>query len=409
MIMRKLIFLWAIIIVLVSCKNENESELNQGIWLGQLEVMDGEKLPFNFNVSKNENDGYTIEIYNASEIIKVDEIEIKGDSIRIQTPVFEGYIQGKLSEKSIKGNFIKESLDRVVPFEAFYGVEKRFAVNTPPAVNISGIWETEFSQGTSDSYMGKGIFAENDGKVTGTFRTTTGDYRYLEGVVSGDSLKLSAFDGAHAFLFLAKVTDSTLNGTFYSDNHFKEPFVAKRNESFELPEADELTFLKEGYDKFEFSFPDTNGKMVSLEDKAYKDKVVLVQIMGSWCPNCLDETKFYVNYLNDNHTTDLEMVGLAFEYAKTKELAYKSIERLKQRIGVNYPILLAQYGTSDKEEAQKKLPMLNHVLSYPTTIFIDKKGKVRKIHTGFNGPATGEKYTVFKREFDSYVKMLINE
>ncbi|CAM4386736.1 peroxiredoxin [Zobellia roscoffensis] len=407
--MRKLIFLWAIIIVLVSCKNENESELNQGIWLGQLEVMDGEKLPFNFNVSKNENDGYTIEIYNASEIIKVDEIEIKGDSIRIQTPVFEGYIQGKLSEKSIKGNFIKESLDRVVPFEAFYGVEKRFAVNTPPAVNISGIWETEFSQGTSDSYMGKGIFAENDGKVTGTFRTTTGDYRYLEGVVSGDSLKLSAFDGAHAFLFLAKVTDSTLNGTFYSDNHFKEPFVAKRNESFELPEADELTFLKEGYDKFEFSFPDTNGKMVSLEDKAYKDKVVLVQIMGSWCPNCLDETKFYVNYLNDNHTTDLEMVGLAFEYAKTKELAYKSIERLKQRIGVNYPILLAQYGTSDKEEAQKKLPMLNHVLSYPTTIFIDKKGKVRKIHTGFNGPATGEKYTVFKREFDSYVKMLINE
>ncbi len=409
MIMRKLIFLWAIIIVLVSCKNENESELNQGIWLGQLEVMDGEKLPFNFNVSKNENEAYTIEIYNASEIIKVDEIEIKGDSIRIQTPVFEGYIQGKLSEKSIKGNFIKESLDRVVPFEAFYGVEKRFAVNTTPAVNISGIWETEFSQGTSDSYMGKGIFAENDGKVTGKFRTTTGDYRYLEGVVSGDSLKLSAFDGAHAFLFLAKVTDSTLNGTFYSDNHFKEPFVAKRNESFELPEADELTFLKEGYDKFEFSFPDTNGKMVSLEDKAYKDKVVLVQIMGSWCPNCLDETKFYVNYLNDNHTTDLEMVGLAFEYAKTKELAYKSIERLKQRIGVNYPILLAQYGTSDKEEAQQKLPMLNHVLSYPTTIFIDKKGKVRKIHTGFNGPATGEKYTVFKREFDSYVKMLINE
>ena len=257
--------------------------------------------------------------------------------------------------------------------------------------------------------MGKGIFAENAGKVTGTFRTTTGDYRYLDGVVTGDSLKLSAFDGAHAFLFKAQITDSTLNGIFYSDNHFKEPFVAKRNESFELPDADSLTFLKEGYDKFAFSFPDGKGNMVSLTDKRFQDKVVLVQIMGSWCPNCLDETKFYVNYLNENRVEDLEIVALAFEYAKTKELAFKSIERLRQRIGVDYPILLAQYGSSDKEEAQQKLPMLNQVLSYPTTLFIDKKGEVRKIHTGFNGPATGDKYTKFKKEFDAYVKMLANE
>ena len=53
--------------------------------------------------------------------------------------------------------------------------------------------------------------------------------------------------------------------------------------------------------------------------------------------------------------------------------------------------------------------MLNHVLSYPTTIFIDKKGVVRKIHTGFNGPATGEKYTEFKTEFEGFVGELIDE
>ncbi len=406
--MRKLIFLW-ILVVLVSCKEEKTHQLSEGTWLGQLEVMDGEKLPFNFNLSKNGNGSYLIEIYNATEVIKVDEITVKGDSIRIQTPVFEGYILGTFNQNSIKGSFVKESLDRVVPFEAFYGKKQRFSVDQPSSVNVSGIWETEFSKGTPDSYMGKGIFAENAGKVTGTFRTTTGDYRYLEGVVTGDSLKLSAFDGAHAFLFTAKVTDSILNGIFYSDNHFQEPFVAKRNESFELPEADSLTFLKDGYDKFAFSFPDSEGKLVSLTDKRFQNKVVLVQIMGSWCPNCLDETKFYVNYLRDTRGEDMEMVGLAFEYAKTEELAFKSIERLKQRIGVEYPILLAQYGTSDKEKAQQKLPMLNQVLSYPTTLFIDKKGNVRKIHTGFNGPATGAKYTRFKKEFDAYVKMLLSE
>ena len=208
-------------------------------------------------------------------------------------------------------------------------------------------------------------------------------------------------------MFTGRIKDSVLDGIFYSGNHFKEPFSAKRNEEYELPSPDSLTFLKDGYEKLGFSFPDSNGSMVSLEDERFKDKVVVIQIMGTWCPNCLDETKFLVEYLNKNTSENLEIIGLAFEYAKTAEGAQKSIKRLVDRIGVTYPILLAQYGTSDKEKAQEKLPMLNHVLSYPTTIFIDKEGVVRKIHTGFNGPATGEKYIEFKEEFYAFVKTLL--
>lgn len=257
--------------------------------------------------------------------------------------------------------------------------------------------------------MGKGIFSQKDNRVVGTFRTTTGDYRFLEGVMDNDSLRVSAFDGAHAFLFKAKVTDSTMSGIFYSGNHFKEPFLAIRNESYELPSPDSLTFLKQGYDKLDFTFPDMNGNMVSLGGNMFKDKVVVVQIMGSWCPNCLDETKFLVDYLSKKNNKDLAVVGLAFEYAKTEELAFRSIKRLVDRIGVEYPILLAQYGTDNKEKAQEKLPMLNRVLSYPTTIFIDKKGVVRKIHTGFTGPATGDKFEEFKLEFDSFLQQLLSE
>jgi len=123
----------------------------------------------------------------------------------------------------------------------------------------------------------------------------------------------------------------------------------------------------------------------------------------------MDETKYYVDFYNQNKQKDVEIVALAFEYAKTSEKAFRSIERLKQKLKVEYPILLAQYGTSDKKKAQEKLPMLNHVLSYPTTIFIDKNGKVRKIHTGFNGPATGKKYLEFKNEFEGFVGRLLNE
>ena len=251
-------------------------------------------------------------------------------------------------------------------------------------------------------YVAKGIFNQNGNKVTGTFRTTTGDYRYLEGVVEGDSLKISTFDGAHAFLFTAGITDSTLNGKFYSGNHSLETFEARRNANYELPDADSLTYLKEGYERFEFAFPNSEGTIITADDTSFRNKVLIVQVMGTWCPNCLDESKFLVQYLNQNPNEDLAVVALAFEYAKTEELAFKAIKRLQDRLGISYPILLAQYGSSDKGKANEKLPMLNTVLSYPTTIYIDRKGEVRKISTGFNGPATGQKYLDFKADFDSF-------
>ncbi|MBQ4821979.1 TlpA disulfide reductase family protein [Aquimarina sp. MMG016] len=399
-----------VFITFVSCKEDNKRidlDFKSGPWRATLEVQDNEQLPFLFEVM----DDQTLKIFNAEEEIDVDEVEINGDSITIKFPVFEGYVAGKFVDSlTISGSFIKESLDRVVPFEAKYGEQDRFEVTSRAKYKITGNWETVFSPNNEeDRYIAKGIFKQTGNVVTGTFRTTTGDYRYLEGVMNNDELKLSTFDGAHAFLFTAKVTDSIINGYFYSGNHWKEPFVAKRNENYVLPAADSFTFIKEGYDKLAFNFSDMAGNMISLDDERFKDKVVLVQIMGTWCPNCMDETKYYVDFYNRNKNKNVEIVSLAFEYAKTKEKAFKSIERLKKKLKVDYPILLAQFGTSNKQKAQEKLPMLNHVLSYPTTIFIDKKGEVRKIHTGFNGPATGQKYLDFKKDFESFVNQLLNE
>jgi len=397
-----------LLLTLFSCVNIENEGLREGRWLARLEVMDKEVLPFNFDLKK-EHSGYVIDIYNAEETIHVDEIDINNDSIKIKMPAFEGYIAGIFSDSAITGKFIKESLDRIVPFYAVFGDSTRFQSSENARINVSGIWETKFSPDTEDEYMAKGIFTQQKNRVSGTFRTNTGDYRYLEGAVDGDSLRLSTFDGAHAFLFTAMVTDSSLIGTFYSGNHFKEPFIAQRNDEFELADEESLTFLKEGYEELQFSFPDTNDNLISLEDSRFKEKVVVVQIMGTWCPNCLDETKFLSEYIKTRKRDNFEVVALAFEYAKTKDLAFDRIERLKSRAGVPYPILLAQYGSSDKIKANEKLPMLNHILSYPTTIFIDKKGKVRKIHTGFNGPATGEKYIDFKEDFDNYIELLLSE
>ncbi|TXD85100.1 TlpA family protein disulfide reductase [Subsaximicrobium wynnwilliamsii] len=397
----------SVLIFLISCKSKPSQSLEAGLWRAELQLTNDEALPFNFEVTAAE----TLTIFNAEEQIEVHDIGYSGDTVRIQMPVFEGYIEAIHSSNRLKGSFVIESLDRRVPFSAEFGKEFRFESTSKESLeNVSGTWEALFSPNLeADRYLAKGVFKQDGSKVTGTFETTTGDYRYLEGVMDGDVMKLSTFDGAHAFLFTAKVTDSTMNGKFYSGNHWEEPFTAKRNPSYELPDANALTFLKDGYERLEFSFPDASGKIIALSDERFKGKVTVVQLMGTWCPNCLDESRFYAEYDNANLTKDMEFVALAFEYAKTEAEAFESITRLKNEVGINYPILLAQYGSSSKLQAEEKLPMLNHVLSYPTTIFIDKKGKVRKIHTGFNGPATGEKYSDFKVEFDDFINELLAE
>ena len=406
--MKGLSILFILFVTIISCKEKSKIKLKTGEWRASMDVSENDKLPFNFTLTSS-GDSYTMEVRNADELVLIDEFEFYKDSVKIQMPIFEGYIAGTFSENEINGNFIKESLDRVVPFIAKFGDNPRFNIKEKPEVNISGVWEVNFNYDGESPYPAKGIFTQEDEKVIGTFRTNTGDYRYLEGVVDGSTLKLSTFDGAHVFLFKAEATDSTLSGVFYSGNHSVENFKAKRNEAFELADSNTLTYIKDGYDKLAFTFPDADGQIISLTDAVFKEKVVLVQIMGTWCPNCLDETKFYVEYLKNNPNPDLKVVALAFEYAKTEENAYKGINRLKERIGVEYPILLAQYGSSDKTLANEKLPMLNHVLSYPTTIYVDKKGEIRKIHTGFNGPATLEKHEEFKKEFEETVKTLLEE
>lgn len=165
--------------------------------------------------------------------------------------------------------------------------------------------------------------------------------------------------------------------------------------------------LKEGYDKMAFSFPDLNGNLVSLDDEKYQNKVIILQIFGTWCPNCMDETKFYTNWYNENKHRNVAIIGLAYEAKDDFNYAKLRVENMKNRFNVGYDFLIA--GTYNKEEASKTLPMLNHVMSFPTSIFIDKKRNVRKIHTGFSGPATGDYYLKFIDEFNYFMDALLNE
>ncbi|HEY0900251.1 MAG TPA: TlpA disulfide reductase family protein, partial [Sphingobacteriaceae bacterium] len=220
----------------------------------------------------------------------------------------------------------------------------------------------------------------------------------------------SCFDGSHAYLFTGKLEDNNTisNGKFYSGYSYIENWTAKRDDQAILPDAYSLTALKPGHEKINFSFPNLNGKQVSLDDPQFKNKVVVVQFFGSWCPNCMDETAYLAPFYKKYKDRGVEVVGLAYERSTDFEKAKKNIERLKNRFNVTYNLLVTGY-SNDKEEVAKSLPMLNQFVAFPTAIILDKKGKVRRIHTGFSGPGTGEHYTNFVREFESTIESLLKE
>ena len=255
-----------------------------------------------------------------------------------------------------------------------------------------------------------GEFKQVGAKVTGTFLTTTGDYRFLEGTINGDKLYLSTFDGGHAFLFTADISDNNTltNGKFYSGYSGLDKWVAVRDENATLPDAYSLTYLKAGDKKIAFSFPGLDGKKVSLSDARFKDKVVIVQILGSWCPNCMDETSYLVNYYKKYHPKGVEIIGLAYERTNDFAKSVPTLKQLKNRFNITYPLLITGY-TPANGDPQKSLPMLADFKGFPTTIIIDKKGDVRKIHTGFSGPGTGKYYTKFTNEFEKLTDDLLAE
>ncbi|MDR3695751.1 TlpA disulfide reductase family protein [Mucilaginibacter sp.] len=389
-----------------------QTKLQSGIWRGALKNSAGGELPFNFEV-KDTAGAQQIAIINGDERYKVTDIKSAGDSIFIHMPLFDSEFKLKLDASGLTGNWIKHlgTSDAVMAFTAAPNTTWRFFKDPEkPAFDISGRWSAIFGSGDSrDTLVGE--FKQNGAKLTGTFLSTSGDYRYLEGTVAGNQMYLSCFDGGHAYIFTAKINDAnTLSeGKQYSGFSGLDTWSAVKDANAKLPDAYSLTALKPGYHKIDFTFRDINGKKVSLNDARFKNKVVIVQILGSWCPNCMDETNYFVSsYYPKYHNKGVEVIGLAYERTTDFAKSQRTLQQMKTHFKVPYPLLITGF-TPAAGDPQKSLPMLADFKGFPSTIIIDKKGEVRKIHTGFSGPGTGVYYTEFIDEFQKLTEDLLAE
>ncbi|MDC9721767.1 MAG: TlpA disulfide reductase family protein [Urechidicola sp.] len=393
-------------ILLISCKTEpKQTSLKDGFWRGEITIQK-QQIPFVFEILSS-NDEYKINLHDGDNIIELDEVTVVNDSLFFTLHIFDIDVKAKIEENTLSGTYTKNYADNyVLPFKATYGKKDRID-NPTTSTNFDGTWSFNF-EGDDDNNKKVALFKADNNLLKGSILCKTGDYRFLEGTSTDKNFTLYAFDGNHLYIFKAELeNDSIFKGEYWSGKTGNKKFTAIKDENAELPDANSLTYLKDGYDGMEFSFPGLDGKQISLTDEKYQDKVVVLQLFGTWCPNCMDETKFLTKWYDDNKNRGVEIIGLAYEVKDDFNYAKTRVQKMKDKYNIGYDFVIA--GTSERGNAAESLPMLNHVMSFPTAIVIDKKGKVRNIHTGFSGPATGDYYLDYVQEFNVLMDELLAE
>ena len=408
------IFLLCLIVAVNPTFSQGIKALQPGHWRAEIAMNDRLFIPFFLDISKNKNQ-ILLEVVNADERIILRDISVKNDSVYAHFPEMDAQIVFQVSEKGneLRGYWInfarKEPIK--IPLNAYISTENierisfSAAGNSNANQNLTGKWDVTFNP-KAKPRKAIGSFEVKNTKVTGTFLTETGDYRFLEGNMNGNEFALSSFNGSWAFYFTGTISGDSIQGKYYSGVSFSTDWIASKNEQAKLREHEELTYV---INDAAFNFKELeelNGKPFSFPGKKYKDKVVIFQIMGTWCPNCIDEINYFKTLYANYNKQGLEIVALAYEVGEDKKAQIKKLKAFKKRTGIPYKVVLA--GTSKTEVAARHFPMVNGVMSFPTTIFVDKKGKIQKIFTGFSGPATGNAYKEIKDEIQYEVEELLD-
>lgn len=380
-----------------------QSFVPEGIWRGVFHYPNGTDVPFNFEVKGRTAATGKVYLLNGEEHFETGRPSQKGDSLFIPFDQFDNELALRIGDKQLSGVLRKKDLSgKAIPIDATFGQAYRFAdTGEKPAADISGKYSVLSKARNGEEEKKVGLFKQKGNRLYATFMSITGDSRYLEGVVQGNKFYLSSFIGSGAAYYTGTIEGSgQLTGTANG-----QPFMAIKSDTAALPDPYKLTYLKPGYTTFDFSLPDLNGNKVSLTDAKYKNKVVIVTITGTWCPNCIDEAGFLAPWYKKNKNRGVEAIAVHYERKLDPVYLKNAIGNFKNRFGIEYEEVIG--GLVDKKAVAESFPALNTFLSFPTILFIDRNGNVAKIYTGFTGPATGVYYTQFVKEFNDEVDRLL--
>ncbi len=381
-----------------------------GSYRGVLSVAGGD-LPFGLELVR-EDGALVAYLVNGPERARAPDVRLDGNRLDLRMPGYPHRLVAEFRDARFEGtvDFLRpRGVIKTVRFVGMPGQDWRFFPEPDAApADFSGRWAVTFRDKDGNERPAIAELTQQGHRVHGTVLRTSGDDRYLAGEARGNTLFLSRFDGGSAFLYLARLgADGTLSGDFHSQGGTHDTWTARRDPAARLPDAATLAGLKPGVERVEFTFPDLDGRPYVFPAAAHAGKVVLITIGGSWCPNCHDEAVFLRELLAARRAQGLEVIQLMFEYTPDFESSAAAARAFVDKFAIDYPVLVA--GTTSDDDVLKKLPQLDAFRAYPTMLAVDRQGRVRLVHTGFAGPATGQHFEEQNRELTAFVDSLLQE
>jgi thiol-disulfide isomerase/thioredoxin len=401
--MMKKYFNFAVSLLLILSFPSKASELMPGPWRFELKTTNG-TVPFVINFTKKRS-SFSGVLKNGKEEIRLNRIILNKKGIIIPMPIYETTLEMKFSlDGKMQGQLVRHNKNPKIkiPLIATFGQTERFpGTKEKPSINLTGRWSVTLNHDNSEVEKGVIVFEQKDQNFFASILTPTGDYRYLEGYVSGNEFEAASFDGVYNYLFKGKVIDQKLQASILSS--YKSKIEGKKDESAQLPDA----YLQTQIQHLKFEFSDLQGNKYSLADLKFKNKPVIVQFFGSWCPNCIDETNYLIPWYKQNQKRGIEIVALAFERSLSFKDAKKQLLKAQKNLQIPYTLLLA--GATSDDKPMDKIQGLKNFISFPTTIFLNHRHEVIKVHAGFTGPSTGEFFEKWKKEFNQTIDELLKK
>lgn len=378
---------------------------DKGFWIGHFERPDGIRVPFYFKIEHRDDSYFDLQLINGVERISPDKMIQKEDSTIVQLAYFDTELRLKtLDERHISGKWVDNSRDNMqMPFTASWSdFDSRHSFKVTDSK-----WEATFRPGAPNAYPGIIQMKISNGAAHATVRAPSGDFRFLNTYISNDSLYLFKFDGIVIYLLTAKIKgDSLANGKMYSGTSYVADWQAVRNEQASLTDAYERTKMVNDA-PLVLQLRDINGDSVVLDRNDFAGKITLLPIMGTWCPNCLDESRHIAAYMEKHTELPIQVFGLCFERPREWDKISLLLNKYSRSLALPFSLYYAGY--ADAPSASKVFPMLDGVKAFPTLIILDKSGQVRQVITGFDGPATGQAYEDHLKRFDALMQTLSAE
>jgi len=387
------------------------AESLDGQWDGTVNLR-GVELPFRIEFS---GDGKAFQgaFHNGDVKVTSTGGSREGDKFVLNFDHYLTRLEGILKGGKIEGSFSNRTNAEGAgssPFRAERHADAPVA-DAKGVPSIDGLWEVPVESPKGEKSW-RFIVRQKGAEVAGSILRVDGDTGTLSGVYKDGKFVLSHFDGSRPLrLEVTPKKDGTLGLVQFGRPGIGKDLTAYRPADARakgLPEPSDFskhTTVKDPAKPFEFRFPDADGKVVSSADARFKNKVVVAVVTGTWCPNCHDEAQFLVELDRKYRDKGLEIVALDFEEIEEQEAGYKRLRAFVKKYGVKYTYLVA----GAPIEMWVKVPQGENLNSWPTTFFVGRDGLVKRVHSGFASPASGEFHRQVREQFTETVERLLAE